>query len=224
MGAAPRLAGIITRRPHVFDGLLDPALLAELPEPRLSLRAAGTSFLENSVLYEDILDRLRIFASEQKFLIGVRAARRLDRRGARQQGVFRPRRPDDRRGARGRAGRVRRAPRRGCRAARVVILGMGKLGSRELTAGSDVDLILLYDHDADAEESDGDKPLAAVPLLRAADAAPDRRGFGADRRGRALRARSAAASVRQQGPGRHPYRRLQEVPARARPGPGSTWR
>ncbi len=25
---------------------------------------------------------------------------------------------------------------------------MGKLGSRELTAGSDVDLILLYDHDA----------------------------------------------------------------------------
>ena len=26
MGAAPRLAAIITRRPHVFDGLLDPAL------------------------------------------------------------------------------------------------------------------------------------------------------------------------------------------------------
>jgi glutamate-ammonia-ligase adenylyltransferase len=38
---------------------------------------------------------------------------------------------------------------------------MGKLGSRELTAGSDIDLILLYDHDADAEESDGEKPLAA---------------------------------------------------------------
>jgi glutamate-ammonia-ligase adenylyltransferase len=37
---------------------------------------------------------------------------------------------------------------------------MGKLGSRELTAGSDVDLILLYDHDEDAEESDGEKPLA----------------------------------------------------------------
>src|SRR5690606_14471102 len=43
---------------------------------------------------------------------------------------------------------------------RVVILGMGKLGSRELTAGSDVDLILLYGHDADAEESDGAKPFA----------------------------------------------------------------
>jgi glutamate-ammonia-ligase adenylyltransferase len=37
---------------------------------------------------------------------------------------------------------------------------MGKLGSQELTAGSDVDLILLYDHEVDADESDGDKPLA----------------------------------------------------------------
>ena len=44
---------------------------------------------------------------------------------------------------------------------------MGKLGSRELTAGSDVDLILLYDHDADAEESDGDKPLGPPTITRA---------------------------------------------------------
>ena len=36
---------------------------------------------------------------------------------------------------------------------------MGKLGSRELTAGSDIDLILLYDH-SDDEESDGERPLA----------------------------------------------------------------
>src|SRR5690606_3842589 len=44
---------------------------------------------------------------------------------------------------------------------RVASLGMGKLGSRELTAGSDVDLILLYDHDPEAEQSDGPKPLAS---------------------------------------------------------------
>ena len=31
MSAAPRLADIIAARPHVFDGMLDPALLAELP-------------------------------------------------------------------------------------------------------------------------------------------------------------------------------------------------
>jgi glutamate-ammonia-ligase adenylyltransferase len=45
---------------------------------------------------------------------------------------------------------------------RMAIVGMGKLGSFELTAGSDVDLILLYDHDDDAQESDGPKPLDAT--------------------------------------------------------------
>ncbi|NMG32744.1 hypothetical protein, partial [Aromatoleum evansii] len=71
MGAAPRLAAIITRRPHVFDGLLDPALLTELPD-RAYLSARLSAFVEGDRLYEDVLDRLRIFASEQRFLIGVR--------------------------------------------------------------------------------------------------------------------------------------------------------
>jgi len=42
------------------------------------------------------------------------------------------------------------------------VLGIAKLGSYELTAGSDVDIILLYDHDPDAEESDGPKSLDPV--------------------------------------------------------------
>jgi len=44
----------------------------------------------------------------------------------------------------------------------VALAGMGKLGSFELTAGSDVDLILLYEHDDEAGESDGPKPLDPV--------------------------------------------------------------
>jgi glutamate-ammonia-ligase adenylyltransferase len=39
---------------------------------------------------------------------------------------------------------------------------MGKLGSFELTAGSDIDLILLYDYNEAAVESDGPKPLDAT--------------------------------------------------------------
>ncbi|MGQ7551406.1 hypothetical protein ACTGU3_12280, partial [Streptococcus suis] len=31
MSAAPRLAEIITRKPHVFDGMLDPRIFSELP-------------------------------------------------------------------------------------------------------------------------------------------------------------------------------------------------
>src|SRR5690242_14683358 len=36
---------------------------------------------------------------------------------------------------------------------------MGRLGSREMTASSDLDLILLYEFDADAPDSDGERSL-----------------------------------------------------------------
>ena len=39
------------------------------------------------------------------------------------------------------------------------IIAMGKLGGREMTAGSDLDLILVYDYEGDDAHSDGPKPL-----------------------------------------------------------------
>jgi glutamate-ammonia-ligase adenylyltransferase len=158
MGAAPRLAGIITRRPHVFDGLLDPQLLSELPDrPYLATRLAV--FLEGTTQHEDVLDRLRIFAAEQKFLIGVRLLTgSID---AVRAGKAFSDLADLTIGAAFDAVQREFALHHGkVKGGKAAILGMGKLGSRELTAGSDVDLILLYDHDADAEESDGARPLA----------------------------------------------------------------
>ncbi|MER9425308.1 bifunctional [glutamine synthetase] adenylyltransferase/[glutamine synthetase]-adenylyl-L-tyrosine phosphorylase [Mesorhizobium sp. M0317] len=158
MGAAPRLAAIITRRPHVFDGLLDPALLTELPN-RAYLSARLAAFIDGDRPYEDVLDRLRIFASEQKFLIGVRllAGASDPARAGRAFSDLADLTID----AALQAVTTEFALRHGGIAGGTVsLLGMGKLGSRELTAGSDVDLILLYDHDANADESDGDKPLA----------------------------------------------------------------
>ncbi len=160
MSAAPRLADIIAERPHVFDGMLDPALLSELPtrdyiENRLTLFLAGARH------YEDILDRLRIFAAEQRFLIGIRlltgaisaemAARAFTHLAdliisAALEAVL---------------AEVRQAhgtyP-----GGRVAVMGMGKLGSFELTAGSDIDIILLYDYDDTAAESSGPKPLDPI--------------------------------------------------------------
>jgi glutamate-ammonia-ligase adenylyltransferase len=158
MGAAPRLAAIITRRPHVFDGLLDPMLLSELPD-RSYLSARLAAFIESASQYEETLDRLRIFAMEQKFLIGVRLLNgAID---ATRAGKAFSDLADLTIGAALDAVMEEFATRHGrVRGGKVVILGMGKLGSRELTAGSDVDLILLYGHDPDVEESDGEKPLA----------------------------------------------------------------
>ncbi|WP_127524405.1 bifunctional [glutamine synthetase] adenylyltransferase/[glutamine synthetase]-adenylyl-L-tyrosine phosphorylase [Mesorhizobium sp. Z1-4] len=158
MGAAPRLAAIITRRPHVFDGLLDPALLSELPS-KAYLDERLTAFLQGATLHEEILDRLRVFAAEQKFLIGMRLLTgSID--AARAGKAFSDL-ADLTIAAALEAVMAEFALRHGKVAGgRIVVLGMGKLGSRELTAGSDVDLILLYEHDADAEYSTGDKELA----------------------------------------------------------------
>ncbi|QPC87232.1 bifunctional [glutamine synthetase] adenylyltransferase/[glutamine synthetase]-adenylyl-L-tyrosine phosphorylase [Mesorhizobium sp. NBSH29] len=158
MGAAPRLAAIITRRAHVFDGLLDPLLMSELPS-RAYLAERLQAFTQHTVQYEEVLDRLRIFNAEQKFLIGVRLLTgAID--AARAARAF-SHLADLTIGAAFEAVTEEFASRHGHIAGgKAVVLGMGKLGSRELSAGSDVDLILLYDHDADAEESDGAKPLA----------------------------------------------------------------
>ena len=42
---------------------------------------------------------------------------------------------------------------------RSAVVALGKLGGREMTAGSDLDLILIFDHDETAEVSDGKRPI-----------------------------------------------------------------
>ncbi|MBJ6132005.1 bifunctional [glutamine synthetase] adenylyltransferase/[glutamine synthetase]-adenylyl-L-tyrosine phosphorylase [Ochrobactrum sp. Q0168] len=158
MSAAPRLAEIITRNPHVFDGLLDPAIFSEMPT-RSYLEERLRVFLGAATDYEEVLDRLRIFAAEHRFLIGIRLlTSAID--GVRAGRAF----SDLAELMIGKAFEAVEAElqrRHGkVKGAKVALLAMGKLGSRELTAGSDVDLILLYDHDTDADESDGEKPLA----------------------------------------------------------------
>jgi glutamate-ammonia-ligase adenylyltransferase len=160
MSSAPKLAEVIAAKPHVFDGMLDPGLMAELPT-REYLGERLKASLVQARYYEELLDRLRIFAAEQRFLIGIRlltgaingamAARAFTHLAdliieAALDGVLK-----EVEAAHG------RFP-----GGKVAVAGMGKLGSFELTAGSDIDLILLYDYDDTAGESDGEKPLDAV--------------------------------------------------------------
>jgi [glutamine synthetase] adenylyltransferase / [glutamine synthetase]-adenylyl-L-tyrosine phosphorylase len=159
LGSAPRLAETITRKPHVFDGMLEPAFFGKVPD-RAALAERLETALAPAADYESVLDMARIFAAEQRFLIGVRLLNgtlstkqagksfanlaeiliqaMLDRVTAEFEKRY---------------GKVQGAA--------CCILAMGRLGSRELTSGSDLDLILLYDHDDDVEYSDGSKPLAA---------------------------------------------------------------
>ncbi|MBB5754277.1 bifunctional [glutamine synthetase] adenylyltransferase/[glutamine synthetase]-adenylyl-L-tyrosine phosphorylase [Prosthecomicrobium pneumaticum] len=157
LGTAPRLAETMMRRPHVVDAVLDPAFFGRLPD-KATLAARLATTLGEAAALEEALDRARIFGSEQAFLIGVRVISGTV--GARAAGFAYADLADvlvaallD--AARRELERVHGRMKDG----RIALLAMGKLGGREMTAASDLDLILLYDFDADAPASDGDRPL-----------------------------------------------------------------
>ncbi|ARO29357.1 glutamate-ammonia-ligase adenylyltransferase [Rhizobium sp. NXC14] len=157
MSSAPRLAEVIAAKPHVFDGMLDPGLMAELPtREHLGERLKGS--LAQARHYEEVLDRLRIFAAEQRFLIGIRLLTGAIN-GAMAARAFTHLADLIIAAALDAVVSEMRAAHGDYPGGRIAISGMGKLGSFELTAGSDIDLILLYDYDEAASESDGPKPL-----------------------------------------------------------------
>ncbi len=159
LSGAPKLAETITRRPHVFDAMLEPAFAGAAPG-RSALARRLDGVLDRASHYEAMLDAARLFAAEQKFLIGARLINHTLTPAAAGR-AFADLAEVMVRAILGRVtaefelrhGRVPEG--------RICVLGMGRLGSRELTAGSDLDLILLYDHASDAEYSNGPRPLAA---------------------------------------------------------------
>ena len=157
LGAAPRLGDMLARQPQIMDGLIDPRFFGAMPDQReLSGRLAATLADANS--YEEFLDRLRLFGQESLFLIGTRI---LSGTVSAQQasvafadvaegivhtvhGLV-----TDRFAAQ--HGRIK--------GQETAIVAMGRLGSREMTASSDLDLILLYDFDSEQPDSDGARSL-----------------------------------------------------------------
>ncbi|MBY6241813.1 bifunctional [glutamine synthetase] adenylyltransferase/[glutamine synthetase]-adenylyl-L-tyrosine phosphorylase [Methylosinus sp. Sm6] len=158
LGTAPKLAATISRRPRVLDALLEPAFFGHLPEAR-ELDAALERSLAQARSYEETLDRARIFGQEQKFLVGVRILTGALSVG--EAGVAYARLAETLIAA-----LMARVAAEFARAhgeldtGRVAVVALGKLGGREMTAASDLDLMLLYDADPLAE-SNGPRPLAA---------------------------------------------------------------
>jgi [glutamine synthetase] adenylyltransferase / [glutamine synthetase]-adenylyl-L-tyrosine phosphorylase len=131
LGAAPRLGDMLARQPQIMDGLIDPRFFGAMPDrSELSARLAATLTDANS--YEEFLDRLRLFGDVAEGIVHTVHGLVTDRFAAQH-------------------GRVRRQE--------TAILAMGRLGSREMTASSDLDLILLYDFDSEHPDSDGAKSL-----------------------------------------------------------------
>ncbi len=138
MGSAPRLARILSQRRRLMDAILDPGYIGARPSEGELKRLIHREIFEASS-YEERLDQARVTGQEQAFAIGVRLLSRqltpsqagedyalaaeavieslLDAVQAQYGGGF-------------------PAP---------AVIGMGKLGGREMTASSDLDLIVVYD-------------------------------------------------------------------------------
>jgi len=157
MGTAPRLARVLSRRSRILDAVLDPGFFGDLPTPD-TLQPLIVQELEQAQDYEDCLNRARRLGQEQSFLVGVRVLSGTigaDQAGGAyaclaqsfiealqeqvEQEIIRQH---------GRIG-----------SGEAAVIAMGKLGGREMTAASDLDLIIVYDFDEDAGASDGARPL-----------------------------------------------------------------
>jgi glutamate-ammonia-ligase adenylyltransferase len=160
LGIAPRLAGIVQQRPHVLDATLDRRrLYAPLDDISLEDRAAFA--LRTRADMEAFLDAARDFAQEEMFLISLRLL----------SGLIEPEMAG--RAYSALAAAVVQASLRQVESqlaashglvpgGRCAVVALGKLGSREMTAVSDLDLMLIYDFDEEQPHSDGARPLHAV--------------------------------------------------------------
>ena len=157
MGSAPRLARILSRRPRVIDAVLDPGFIGELPLEHELAEIVQTT-LSRAHSYEDCLDLARALGQEQSFLIGVAVLSGAVT--AEQSGnAYAVLAEQLIRGLQAQVERIIERQHGRVPGGQVCVIGLGKLGGHEMTASSDLDLILIYDHDAAHDLSDGIKPL-----------------------------------------------------------------
>jgi [glutamine synthetase] adenylyltransferase / [glutamine synthetase]-adenylyl-L-tyrosine phosphorylase len=157
MGTAPRLAVILGRRPRLLDAVLDPGFFGAVPTPA-KLKELVVKALAQSSDYQDALDRARIVGREQAFLIGVRVISGTI--SASQAGAAYAMLAEtliDTLAARVGSELERRHG--SVPGGKIAIIAMGKLGGHEMTAGSDLDLITVYNFAGDAAQSTGPRSL-----------------------------------------------------------------
>ncbi len=154
---SPALAEYIGRNKAVLDAVLDRDFFEAFPEQSV-LQAYVDDMLAGAGDYEQVLDALRRWQKEAHFRNGVHLLRGIST--PREAGLVYSLIADVSVAAllphveAHLAHRFGPAPGRGA-----AILAMGKLGSREMTASSDLDLIVIYDG-AGATETAGPKAIS----------------------------------------------------------------
>jgi len=159
MGNAPKLAEHLARHATQLDAVVAPSFF-EPPLPAEKLAAELNKALDEAGDIQEILDVSRRWAADHKFQVGVQTLRNMleadkaaraftDIADAVLTSLI-PKVEDELARANGRVD-----------GGQWVILAMGKMGGREMTATSDMDLILIYDCPDPAAESVGGRAMSA---------------------------------------------------------------
>ncbi|MHA1113461.1 MAG: bifunctional [glutamine synthetase] adenylyltransferase/[glutamine synthetase]-adenylyl-L-tyrosine phosphorylase [Alphaproteobacteria bacterium] len=160
-GSAPRLAEALGRRPILLDGVLTRAFL--VPPADAATRQGA---LEDSLIqardYQDVLDICRRWVADEIFQVGVQLLRGsadavsagpwLSDTADIAIRVLKRQTEEEFAAAHGRL-----------LGGGMAVLALGKLGAREMSIGSDIDLVFVYANPEGHEDSDGDRPL--VPAV-----------------------------------------------------------
>ncbi len=158
MGSMPSLADSLSRHPITLDAVLEEGFF-DPPPPKARLEEGLEEALQQARDFQDVLDISRRWTNDWKFRIGVQ--------------VLRNQLPSDEAGLplsdiadtvvtallahveKEIETRHGKFPGNG-----MAIIAMGKLGGRELTFQSDLDLVCIYDVPKDATLSDGNRALS----------------------------------------------------------------
>ena len=157
-GTSERLGVHLRENPALLDALLEPGFFEPL-ETAEDLSTELTELLTVARDYEDVLDLIRRWVHDKQFQAGIQCLLGLSdpatdgARGLTDVAEIAMRALLDRVCAafQERHGRFAEGG--------LVIVAMGKLGAREMSIRSDLDLIMIYDAPEGLAESDGTKPL-----------------------------------------------------------------
>ena len=158
IGTAPRLAEHLARKAGILDGVLTPGFFDDLPSAE-DMQEDLNHELAIATCMEEVLDICRRWAKDRKFQVGVQVLQgaiceresQLALTGVAETllSTLQPRVEEDF------AQRHGRVP-----GGALAVVAYGKLGGREKTPTSDMDLTFVYDCSDGADASDGEKPLA----------------------------------------------------------------
>ena len=160
VGAAPRIADYLSRHARLFDAVLARDFYDDLPD-RHTLAAALDRELAMANDLQDQLEIARDWASDAKFRVSIQQL--LGKRDISDTAPALSDIADVLLDAMLMAVSREFAIRHGTiPGADIAIIGFGKLGSRALARGSDLDLVFVYRAADPHLESDGERPLAAT--------------------------------------------------------------